>query len=58
MNGLKVGDPKGSKWAVQNTESERFKKLKVDGHELNERSKKVRMEGELRIRVQLGSGCT
>ena len=59
---IKVDAPKGSKWAVQNTEKGRSKTLKVDGSKTlkwtvtnkNERPKKVRMEGELRIRVQLG----
>ena len=59
---IKVDAPKGSKWAVQNTESGRSETLKVDGSKSlkwtvtnkNERPKKVRMEGELRIRVQLG----
>ena len=63
---IKVDAPNGSKWAVQNTESGRSKTLKVDGSKSlkwtvtnkNERSKKVRMEGELRDRVQLGLGCT
>ena len=62
MNGLKVGDPKGSKWTLQKDQSGRSKTLKVDGSKSlkwtvtnkNERPKKVRMEGELRIRVQLG----